>query len=110
MATDIPLNDIVDNPFQPRTSFDPAALQSLAKEMEAEGFWRGSLQGRRKDGKVELVFGHRRLRALRLLNTPSVSVEILSLTDAQMALRSLEENMQREGLTDLEKADAVKRA
>lgn len=111
MAKDIPLDRIVDNPFQPRTSFDKVALQSLADEMKAEGFWNGSLQGRQtKNGKVELVFGHRRLRALRLLKVPSVHVDILELSDAQMALRSLEENLQREGLTDLEKADAVKRA
>jgi ParB/RepB/Spo0J family partition protein len=107
----IPLDEIVDNPFQPRKEFDRDALRSLADEMKAEGFWSGSLQGRRtKSGKVQLVFGHRRLRALRLLKAETVPVEIVDLTDAQMALRSLEENLQREGLTDLEKADAVKKA
>ena len=111
MATQIPLDRIADNPFQPRQTFDQAALQSLADEMKAEGFWNGALQGRRsKNGTVELVFGHRRLRALRLLKVPAVAIELLDLTDAQMALRSLEENLQREGLTDLEKADAVKQA
>jgi ParB/RepB/Spo0J family partition protein len=110
-VANIPIDDVVDNPFQPRQDFDPAALQSLADEMKAEGFWNGSLQGRRrKDGKIELVFGHRRLRALRLTGERSISIDVLKLTDAQMALRSLEENLQREGLTDLEKSDAVKKA
>src|SRR4029434_303669 len=112
MATkQIAIDDISDNPFQPRSTFDPEALQSLADEMKAEGVWSGTLQGRRTDnGTVELVFGHRRLRALKLLKAETVPIEIVDLTDAQMALRSLEENLQREGLTDLEKADAVKRA
>jgi ParB/RepB/Spo0J family partition protein len=111
MATHIPLDQIADNPFQSRTTYDADTVRSLADEMQAEGYWAGSLQGRRtKNGKIELVFGHRRLRALRLLKTATVPVEIVDLTDAQMALRSLEENLQREGLTDLEKADAVKRA
>lgn len=111
MHKEVPLSEIVDNPFQPRTTFDAATLRSLADEIKAEGFWNGTLQGRKNaSGKVELVYGHRRLRALKLLRTPSVTVELLPLTDAQMALRSLEENLQREGLTDLEKADAVKRA
>jgi len=110
MAKHIPLAEIVDNPFQPRTKFDQDALRSLADEMKAEGFWGGTLQGRRKNGRVELVYGHRRLRALRLLREPSVPIELVDLTDAQMAMRSLEENLQREGLTDLEKADAIKRA
>jgi ParB/RepB/Spo0J family partition protein len=107
----IPLNEIVDNPFQPRKEFDRDSLQSLADEMKAEGFWSGTLQGRRtKTGKVELVFGHRRVRALKMLKTETVPIEIVDLTDAQMALRGLEENLQREGLTDLEKADGVKAA
>jgi len=112
MATrDVPLTDIVDNPFQPRSDFDQKTIKSLADEIEAEGFWNGSLQGRRNArGKVELVFGHRRLRALRLLKAPSVRVELLDLSDDQMALRALEENLQREGLQEFEKADAVKRA
>jgi ParB/RepB/Spo0J family partition protein len=110
-AIDVPLSEIVDNPFQPRSSFDQATLKSLAAEIETEGFWNGCLQGRRTaKGKIELVYGHRRLRALRLNKVPSVRVEVLKLTDAQMALRSLEENLQREGLTDLEKADAVSRS
>jgi ParB/RepB/Spo0J family partition protein len=111
MHKDVPLTDIVDNPFQPRTKFNREMIQSLADEIEAEGFWNGTLQGRRNArGQVELVFGHRRLRALRLLKHASVKVELLDLTDAQMALRALEENLQREGLTDFEKADAIKQA
>ena len=105
------LKDILDNPFQPRTQFEDASVQSLATEIQAEGFWKTTFQGRRtKTGKVELVFGHRRIRALRLLNVESVAVDYVDLTDAQMATRSLIENFQREGLTDLEKADGVKRA
>src|SRR5215831_2304979 len=110
MHRDVPLNEIVDNPFQPRSEFDATAIRSLADEIKAEGFWNGTLQGRRNArGQVELVFGHRRLRALKLLKVPSARVEILDLTDAQMSLRALAENLQREGLTDLEKSDAVKR-
>src|SRR5262245_26794202 len=109
VAKDVLLTEIVDNPFQSRTIYDPEAIRSLAEDIKAEGFW-SPLQGRRNgDGKIELVFGHRRIRALRLLKIPSVLVDILPLTDEQMALRSLEENLQREGLTDFEKADAVHR-
>src|SRR5215831_14378032 len=111
MIKNVPLSEILDNPFQPRSTFDRDAIRSLADEIEAEGFWNGTLQGRRNArGQIELVFGHRRLRALRLLKTPSARIEILDLTDAQMSMRALEENLQREGLTDFEKADAVRHA
>jgi ParB/RepB/Spo0J family partition protein len=111
MHKDVPLTEIVDNPFQPRSEFDAATIRSLADEIKAEGFWNGTLQGRRNArGRIELVYGHRRLRALKLLKVASARIEILDLTDAQMAMRALEENLQREGLTDFEKADAVKQA
>src|SRR5262245_15500805 len=111
MTRDVPLSEIVDNPFQPRTAFDKDAIRSLADEIKAEGFWNDNLQGRRNaHGQIGLVYGHRRLRALRLLKTPSLKIEILDLSDAQMALRALEENLQREGLSDLEKADAIRAA
>lgn len=111
MVREVALSDIVDNPFQPRGHFDPAAIQSLADEIKAEGFWNTMLQGRKTgNGKVQLVFGHRRLRALRLLKLASIKMDLVDLSDAQMSMRALEENLQREGLTDLEKADAVKKA
>src|SRR5215510_10176041 len=112
MATkDVPIGDIIDNPFQPRSSFDQTAIQSLADEIKAEGFWNTTLQGRRtSNGKIELVFGHRRLRALKRLRVQSVKVELVSLADNEMALRALEENLQREGLADFEKADGIKNA
>jgi ParB family chromosome partitioning protein len=110
MHQEVPLTEIVDNPFQPRSTFNEESIASLAAEIKAEGFWNGTLQGRRNArGKVELVFGHRRLRALRLLERPSVRIELLDLADADMALRALEENLQRQDLTDFEQADAVAR-
>ena len=42
MATQIPLDQIVDNPFQSRSTYDRENIQSLADEMEAEGFWSGT--------------------------------------------------------------------
>lgn len=57
----------MDNPFNARTTFDQAALQSLADEMKAEGAWNITLQGRRTGNRtIDLVFGHRRVRAVRL--------------------------------------------
>jgi hypothetical protein len=47
---------------------------------------------------------------LRKLGVKTIRMDVVDLTDEQMALRCLEENLQREGLTDLEKADAVAHA
>ena len=63
MQKKVALGDIVDNPFQARKDFDQASVRSLANEIKVEGFWNTTLQARKskKNGKVELVFGHRRV-------------------------------------------------
>jgi ParB family chromosome partitioning protein len=106
MIRTVKLKDILPNPYQPRKSADPAAIQSLADEIQKVGFW-GGLRGREKDGQIELCFGQRRLDALKLLKRKEVEVDIVPLTDEEMALQALIENEQREGLTDADKGEAI---
>jgi len=56
---------------------------------------------------VELCYGHRRLEALKILGHKEVQIEIEDLTDDQMMYHSLAENLQREDLTDIEKAEGI---
>ena len=60
-----------------------------------------------KDDRVELCYGHRRLNAVKALGWKEVEVEVEELTDEEMAVQNLAENLQREGLTDIEKAQAI---
>jgi ParB-like chromosome segregation protein Spo0J len=45
----------------------------------------------------------------RLLGYKQLDVEIVALDDTQMATQALVENLQREGLADIEKANGIKR-
>jgi len=107
MKVEVPVRDILPNPFQARRKMDRDTIRTLADEIEASGLWPGSLRGRMRGSKVELCYGHRRLAALRMLGWEKVDVEVDELTDEEMALQSLAENFQREGLTDIEKAEGL---
>jgi ParB/RepB/Spo0J family partition protein len=100
--------DIKPNPFQVRQSLDPQRIRELADEIAETGFWPGAIRGRRVNGYVELVFGHRRLEALKLLGRKTIELQIVELDDTAMATQALVENLQREGLTDIEKANGIK--
>jgi len=107
MKVVVPIKDILPNPYQARKTMDREAIRNFAEEIKASGLWPGSLRGRMKGSHVELCYGHRRLAALKHLGWDKVEVEVDELTDEEMALQGLAENFQREGLSDIEKAQGL---
>lgn len=107
MITKVKVRDIEPNPYQARKAYDRESIQSLAAEIKTVGLWPGALRGRRHNGKVQLCFGHRRLDAIKLLKWQEVDVDIVDLSDDEMATQSLIENLQREGLNDVDKAEGI---
>lgn len=103
----IPVRNILPNPFQARKKMDREGVRALADEIRENGLWPGALRGRMKGDRVELCYGHRRLQAVKALGWKDVEVEVEELTDEEMAVQNLAENLQREGLTDIEKAQAI---
>lgn len=63
----VPLDDIDDNPWQPRQTYDPAALEELAASIETNGLQQPPAGRRTAGGRIQLTFGHRRKRAYDLL-------------------------------------------
>lgn len=109
MNATIALSSIQPNPFQSRKTIDKDAVERLAKEIEQTGFWDAAFRVRQVDGHYELVFGHQRLEALKLLGRKRIEVDVVELDDSQMAEQSLIENVQRHNLPEIDKAEAVKR-
>jgi ParB/RepB/Spo0J family partition protein len=107
MKVIVPIKEIRPNPWQARRKMDRESIRALAEEIKASGLWPGSLRGRMKGSQVELCYGHRRLAALKYLGWDKVEVEVDELSDEEMALQSLAENFQREGLSDIEKAQGL---
>lgn len=107
MKVVIPIKDILPNPWQARKKMDKESIRALADEIQTSGLWPGSLRGRMKGSQIELCYGHRRLAAIKHLGWDTVEVEVDELSDEEMAMQSLAENFQREGLSDIEKAQGL---
>ena len=109
MLKTVSITTVKANPFQSRKEIGKEGVKLLAEEIKAVGFWGGSFRVRERNAHYELISGHRRLEALRLNGRSKLDVEIVDLTDKEMAEQALIENVQREGLPEIDKADAIAR-
>jgi ParB family chromosome partitioning protein len=105
---EIPLALIDDNPFNARLEYDPSETQTLADSFRTQGLL-CPIKVRKCGERFQVVYGHRRVRAARLLNWPTITGEITSISDSEMLSYSLVENLSRKDLSDYEKAVSIKR-
>ncbi len=103
---DISIKSIVSNPHQPRTEFDPTALQELANSIKEHGIIQPLIVV--PDGRPDryvLLAGERRWRAAQLAQLETVPAVIKEKVDERtMAEIALIENVQRENLSAIEEA------
>ena len=105
---EIQIADIEPNPHQPRTAFDPEAVEELAQSIRQKGIIQPVVVRRFGTG-YQLIAGERRLRAAQQAYLQSVPALILNVgTDEEMMEISLIENIQREDLNPIEEARAYR--
>jgi ParB family chromosome partitioning protein len=95
--------------YQPRTRMDPDALAELAESIKAQGLMQPILTRPLGAGRYEILAGERRWRAARMAGLASVPVLVRDVADRSALAIALIENLQREDLSPLEEAAAVKR-
>jgi ParB family chromosome partitioning protein len=105
---EVALDEISPNPRQPRTAFDPTALQELASSIRAVGVLQPIVVRRIATG-YELVVGERRVRAARLAGLEKIPAVVRDVDDLEMLRDAIIENLQREDLNPIEEAAALKR-
>ena len=103
--TEIDIDKIRANPYQPRKQFDEKALKELSDSIKENGVFQPILIRQSISG-YELVAGERRLRAAKLAGLKKIPAIIVEFDDRQMMEISLLENIQRENLTPIEEAKA----
>ena len=101
----VPIELIFPNPYQPRKTFDDAALADLASSIRQYGVLQPLLVAPAEDGRYLLIAGERRLRASRLAELTEVPVIISEYSSQQIAEIALIENLQSEDLHFLEEAE-----
>jgi len=99
----VAIDDLTPNPFQPRHVFDDASLQELTASIREHGIFQPILVTRRGE-KHLIVAGERRWRAARLAGLNSVPVIARNLTDEEVLVHALIENLQRDNLNPMEEA------
>lgn len=103
---DIPIEQIVPNPNQPRRHFNSQELASLAKSISQDGIIQ-PLTIRRVDRNFELISGERRLRAAKIAGLRRVPCIIVDISNQRSAILALIENIQRADLNCFEEAEAI---
>ncbi|MCH8858244.1 MAG: ParB/RepB/Spo0J family partition protein [Proteobacteria bacterium] len=95
------------NPYQPRQTFDQESLDQLADSIRRSGIIQ-PIAVRKVGGERgwELVAGERRWRAAQLAGLKTIPAVICEASDREAAERSLVENLQREDLNPMERAQA----
>jgi ParB family chromosome partitioning protein len=101
----IPIESIAPNPAQPRRTFDPSELASLADSIRLNGVLQ-PLTVRKTECGYELIAGERRLRASKLAGLDFVPCIVLDASARDSALLAVMENLQRQNLTFFEEARA----
>lgn len=106
MIRSIPVDEIEFNEYNSRFNYTTKSIEKMAMSIAANGMLtpvkvRPSL---RYPGKYELVFGHRRYLASKKLGLESIRAELVETSNEEMIRESLVENLEREELSDYEKA------
>ena len=106
--TEVDIQLIEPNPYQPRTEFSDEKLTELAESIKVHGIIQ-PLIVRELNGKYQLIAGERRLRAAKKVGLPMVPIVIRDLSEQSMMEIALVENLQREDLNPIEEAVAYQR-
>jgi ParB family transcriptional regulator, chromosome partitioning protein len=107
-ATEIPVEAIRPNPHQPRKQFDEAGILALAASIKSTGLVQPIIVRSDGAGDYQLIAGERRLRAAKaagLTTIPALLRDADAFKQAQMALI---ENIQRQDLNPIERAQAYR--
>jgi ParB family chromosome partitioning protein len=105
---ELPVNNVMPNPFQPRTQVDEAALVDLTSSIEASGLLQPVVV-RPRNGKYELIAGERRLRAVQRLGWTKIPAVVRDVDDPTLLTLALIENLQRDGLSAIDEAAGYQR-
>ena len=106
--TELLIDEISPNRFQPRKYFDDDKLEELVTSIRDNGVLQPIVVQKVEAG-YELVVGERRWRASKKAGLKKIPAVIREVTDAQALELAIIENIHRQDLNPIEEADAYAR-
>ena len=103
----LPLGALIPFKNHPFKVIENEELNTLAQSIRESGVLVPAL-ARPSGDRYELISGHRRLAACKLLGLPTIPVIVRDLTDAEAIITMVDANLQREHILPSEKAFAYK--
>lgn len=94
-----------DHPFKVKNDED---MENLIESIRAKGVLTPCMVRNKKDGRYELVSGHRRKHACEMLGIDTLPCEVVDLSKAEATIIMVESNFQRSQILPSEKAFAYK--
>src|SRR5690625_4807241 len=105
----LPVEYLQRGRYQPRSEFDPTALQELADSIKAQGIVQPIVVRPLDSNSYEIIAGERRWRAAQLAGLAEIPALVREIPDEAAVAVALIENIQRENLNPLEEASALQR-
>jgi len=108
--TEIKLDNLQKNPFQPRIDINVQSLNELISSIEQNGLLQPIIVTEKDNsGLHTIVAGHRRYEAFKIIGKKTIQAIVMEdLKDKDLAILSLTENLMRENLHPIENAIAIK--
>ena len=105
--TEINIDKVISNDYQPRNSFDDQSIQQLAQSIAENGLIQPIIVKETYTG-YQLIAGERRLRACKLLGQQKIQAVVIKASEKESATLALIENVQREDLNVIDEATAYR--
>lgn len=106
---EVPIEEIVPNPYQPRVTFDEEALEELADSIRTLGIIQPITLRQIEAHKYQIISGERRFRASQKAGLKTMPAYIRKADDGAMLEMAIVENIQRENLDAIETALSFQR-
>lgn len=103
----VPIESVLPNPYQPRLEYSEEGVTDLSCSIQKHGILQPLIGRQNQDGTITLIAGHRRWIAAKKAGLRALPIVLRSVTDEELRLLALIENLQREDLHTIDKASAL---
>lgn len=106
---ELPVDGIVPNPMQPRQVFSHKELEDLVASIKEHGVLQPITVTKKTSGGYELIAGERRLRSAKIAGLERIPAIVRTAGEMEKLELALIENIQRQDLNPIEKAESYYR-